>query len=418
MDLASHISSSILDDSIIAFQQLYDQDKDINEIIINKAVPLLQSLIKSQQFSSIAGSISEDGFSAGIFFKDPIVDDSVLANIDFDYEMNVMEIPSLFKHCIVDTFPSGFLNVQVANETCQQLLYHRTCCKYDYCDCELNYVIVRHSQIVDKAGFLCPYRVKDFYLKNHSSIVGECEKARCFLALLLDMELNRIEVHVEHDVTKATYQRIYKGFVDGQLRITLTVDISIVFKLEWTVDTLLPWIKRKRLWPNIRILQREFESSWVIGKPPNSEKENKNTRSFRYSFGHLERAIIKLQSRRQRSTYYMAKSLYSKWVKPISEKLTSFLVKNTFFWVCEQYPPEHEFWDDSKEAIENSLKHIFLKMHGQLRECFMPYYFIAEVNVLDNISKSNCKRPHLLYSAYYQMYLGISLKTRAKLPIF
>jgi len=382
-----------LDDSVIAFQQLSDQDNEITEIIVSKIIPSFKSLVKQQKMSSLAGSIAEGGFSAGLFFKDPLVHGNILANGDIDYEMNVMEIPDTFKHCIVDRPQTGFLNVQVANKTCQHLLYHRTCCKYHYCNCEINYHWIRHhGQIVDKAGFLCSYQIKDFYLKNESSVVRECEKARTVLALLLDVRLKRISVQMEHNVTKATYQRRYKGFVDGQLKIMLTIDISLVFKLEWTVDAILPWIKRKRLWPNVNMLKREVESSWVIGKPANNEKQNRSTRSFRYSFSHLERAIIKLQSKRQRSTYYMAKSLYSKWVKPISEKLTSFLVKNTFFWVCEEYPPEHEFWEDSRTAIENSLKYLFSKMLTHLRECFMPYYFIRKVNVLENVSKSSCKK--------------------------
>ena len=57
-------------------------------------------------------------------------------------------------------------------------------------------------------------------------------------------------------------------------------------------------------------------------------------------------------------------------------------------WHCEEYPPDHEFWDDSSSGIINAVQNLFKKLLLAMEKEFLPYYFIPEINVFENIPKA------------------------------
>ena len=145
----------------------------------------------------------------------------------------------------------------------------------------------------------------------------------------------------------------------------------------------------------------------IISKPSDEELDNGETLEFRYSFAHLERALVTLRSREQTFVYLVFKVLYVKHVKPLStmmgaeadgdddhshQKLTSFLCKNTMLWICERFPPEHVMWANSFDGLTLALEHLFKEMHGCFETGNMPYFFDPQTNVIVSISKELQRR--------------------------
>ena len=116
---------------------------------------------------------------------------------------------------------------------------------------------------------------------------------------------------------------------------------------------------------------------------------------FQYSFAHIERRIISLQSDNQRLVFYIAKSIFYRWIKPINpDVITSFMLKNTMLWLCEEYGPENNIWGYFRETtkILNVARMLFDRILRQAKEHFMPYYFIPAMNVYESISSDLMKK--------------------------
>ena len=140
------------------------------------------------------------------------------------------------------------------------------------------------------------------------------------------------------NVTKATYLQKYFFYIRRKFYLFLSFDIAITIRLAWMSTYIKRWTKRKRLWPSLETLASELNTSFIIAKPSAEEKNNKLTKELRYSFSHIERKIISMQSNEQRVVYFISKTIFYGSLKPLDpEKVQSFLLKNTMLWFCLLY---------------------------------------------------------------------------------
>ena len=251
-------------------------------------------------------------------------------------------------------------------------------------------VIPTHRKInkdffIDNDGFLLPYKIKENIIKPGNKIsnkmLDELERKQ---ELLFNKLKTRIKLKYSNgQVTKATTQMLFELIEDSSV-LGLSLDIAAVLKLNHSSKYITNWSKRNRVWPDLKDLEEELSESYIIAKPSNEEKFNVRTREFRYSFSHIERKIVSLQSIEQRLTYYVAKIIFYQWLKPFDdEKLQSFFLKNTMLWICEEFPPHDKMWDYVN--VLNSTKYLYAKLLGYMKKRFMPYYFIPEVNVFGGL---------------------------------
>ena len=151
----------------------------------------------------------------------------------------------------------------------------------------------------------------------------------------------------------------------------LSTDIALIIQLDWQTKFIRRWIKRPKVWPNMHDLSTVTNVTYVISKTSHEEKNLTESTEFRYSFAHIERKIVSLQSKSQRLVYYIAKSIFNRWIKPIdSNVVTSFMLKNTMLWMCEKYSPENEIWGSEIETkkILNIISKLYSNLLKNLKE--------------------------------------------------
>ena len=228
------------------------------------------------------------------------------------------------------------------------------------------------------------YSVKETQRTSKAFTSVHCETA---ISLLLDVPSERVKVKQTRLVTKSTFEQTNEINLDGELKVIIHVDVPILIKLDWPCPYVEVWRRRQRLWPDLNLLSKELNISYLIAKTSRKEKTNRNTTEFKYSFTHIEHKIMSLLSQNQRTVFYTAKTMFKHWIKPYSDVyFPSFLVKNTMFWICEQSPPDDHLWHfESDEDFLSALRYFFTRLMGYLRSGFLPYYFITEVNLIEGI---------------------------------
>jgi hypothetical protein len=117
---------------------------------------------------------------------------------------------------------------------------------------------------------------------------------------------------------------------------------------------------------------------YLISKPSDAEKNNRDTTEFTYSFHHLETALAQLRSPQQQAVYMKYKSLIYKYIKPLDGDIPSFYGKTVMFWCQEEYPPEHKLWENDNTAVE----HLLDKLIVAVEEEELKYYLVPSFNVM------------------------------------
>ena len=303
--------------------------------------------------------------------------DNTLA-IDIDAELILAELPVSYKKCLSDIKP-GFLQFQVMHNDCN--FSERVAFSFDNTE----------TDFINKSGFLLPNKVKDYLLRTSMNKIknqmthSNIERLSRFLQTPVKV------VSFVENVTKATYLQQYYLYVEGKFYLQPSFDIATLFRLEWMSKYAERWTKRKRLWPSLETLASELNTTYIITKPSAEEKNNKLTKELRYSFSHIERKIISMQSNEQRVVYFISKTIFYGSLKPLDpEKVQSFLLKNTMLWLCEQYPPHHDMWHYTN--ILNVTVLLYKRLLGYLEQGFMPYYFIEEVNILSRLQLNTIRK--------------------------
>ena len=327
----------------------------------------------------LAGSLREGSFSTS-FFNTTKNNVNEVPSIDIDVGLKGSGfVDKKYQHCIVDIEnKTGFVFIKMRNET--EKIYLKEFIKsYNTLGDEI------FDTVLDKDGYLKTYKLKDHLRKAEKNL--RPRTWRLLVACLLDILLERIVVDQTRTVTKSTYEHTNTIYVDGQTKGIIHVDMSILMQLDWPCPYIKPWKKRQRLWPDLQLLKKELDTSYVIAKTSREEKNNKDAIEFKYSFSDVEYKIMSLLSSNQRTVFYTAKVVFKQWIKPYSETyLPSFLIKNIILWMCEQNPPDHSLWDfHSEDDFMRVLRYIFVKLKEHLKDGLLPYYFIPQINLIEGI---------------------------------
>ena len=325
----------------------------------------------------LAGSLREGSFSANFF--NAVKTYPQVPSIDIDVAITGSGfLDKKHRHWIKDIKnKTGFVHIKIEKET--EKVEWKEFLKYYTEDDQI------HKQTINKDGYVKTYTIKDHFRKRQRTF--RPRTCRLIIALFLDIPLRRVGVEQSRSVTKSTYEHTNNIIIDGQLRGIIHMDLPLLLQLDWPCPYYDAWRNRQRLWPDLELLSTELNISYLIAKTSRKEKNNTEATEFQYSFAYIENKIMSLLSSNQRTVFYTTKIIFKQWIKPYSEVyLPSFLVKNTMFWICEQTPADHHLWDFRTEKdFMNALRYLFIQLKGYLKDGFLPYYFIPQINLIEGI---------------------------------
>ena len=153
------------------------------------------------------------------------------------------------------------------------------------------------------------------------------------------------------------------------------------------------WITRHRLWPPQDIIQSIVDKGCQL--IPRSSPDGDIHSEWRLSFSNPEATLAQHRSKEQQQAYYLFKMFCYRYLKsvessePGGKQLSSYIIKTTMLWACEELPPEDPLW----ASLENSVQMLLFKLLGSLETGFLPHYFVPEINLLERVGhdvRSNC----------------------------
>ena len=353
-----------MDQKLTSVSHLVDSVKDSFQEIFGK--------LHTSGFS-LTGSLKQGGFSTNFFKAES--GNRKIPTLDIDIVVSGWSyIDKKHRHCIKDFNKTGFVRVEVTPSEAYWRMF--------FTSFSLNLELM--EGIINEMCYLKTYAVKELLILSKSL---RSTHHRLWLSVILDIPLRKVDVKQSRKVTKSTSEQTNEIYLDGELKGILHMDMSILFRLDWSCRYNEIWQKRKRLWPDVQMLSEELNISYLIAKTSREEKRNKNATEFKYSFSHIENKIMSLLSQNQRTVFYTVKAIFKLYVKPHSEVyLPSFLVKNTLLWICEQTPPDHPLWKcKTEQDFLNTLRHFFVRLMRNFKDGFLPYYFIPEINLIEGI---------------------------------
>ena len=337
----------------------------------------------------LAGSISEGSFAARLFQTDTDFPDLLHRELELDLEMTMFELGKEFKSVVreVDGKP-GFLRIniledgeiKVSNEVLNFFEAATT-------PTELQY-------FMDSEGYLLSNRIKAVY--NWEMFDGQLDHNLIKFTKMVASYITKTPIdHISNPsinskFTKATTTFGFDLYIRNQLRLKTSSDFAFVLKLNWPLNIYGDLLKR---WRNtsipVHLITQELNVGYIIAKPSNEDRSYLDSTEFRYSFAHIERKLIKLQSPAQRKVYLLFKSLLYSELKPIDpDHLSSYICKCTMFWFIEKHGP----WTNQIKSMTNVLKHLLRNLFEYFERKFMPYYFVPQINVLAHLSNETINK--------------------------
>ena len=360
------------------FKDIYKLDREISQRIKGLQDRLRHKRILEKKFEiKLAGSISEGGFAAR-FFK---------ANkqkaFELDIEFIFFQISKSHKYCIHEISEKpGFVRIKLTGN-CGNLTDSGRKTK-DHLE----------EVALCEEGYAKTFSLKEIWLDGLLDFSpNRLERAvrglQWSLAFVLNVPLSKITItNPYRKISKAVCEVAYDVEYANQ-KWTLSSDVSIVMRLDWKPRFLLNWEKRERSWPSNVSGKLVKKESFIIAKPSSAERDNVNTTEFRYSFGHVERKLVSLQTPIQRVVYLIFKSIFYKHILPLdSEKISSFLAKSIMLNTCEKIPSDDKtFWSSEPKTVRKVVLYLLSKLQEECIKGFLPYPFISEINILENFDK-------------------------------
>eukprot|EP00111_Clytia_hemisphaerica_P018800 TCONS_00055581-protein len=338
----------------------------------------------------LAGSISEGSFAARLFQADPDFPDFLHRELELDLEMTMFELSKEFKSLErqIEGKP-GFLrvnimeddNFKVSNEIINFFESKTTPTKLqDYINFE---------------GYLLSNRIKEEY--NLDMFDGKMDHNLIKFAKIAASYITKTPIkHISSPpftskFTKATTTFGFDIHIRNKLQLKTSSDFAFVLKLNWPLKSYGQLLKR---WRNTSIpvhsLVQELNVGYIIAKPSNKDRNDLNSTEFRYSFAHIERKLIKLQSIEQRKVYLIFKSLLYSDLKPIDpDNISSYICKCTMFWFIEKHGSS---WNNDPDSMLEALKQLLRNLLEYFERKFMPYYFVPQINVLAHLSNQTTNK--------------------------
>ena len=339
----------------------------------------------------LAGSISEGSFAARLFQTDTDFPDLLHRELELDLEMTMFEFGEEFKFYgrEIEEKP-GFLrinvlengHIKVSNEILNFFKSTTT--------------PTQLQDYIDSDGYVLSNRIKqEFTLDMFDGKVYKDHNLIKFAKIAASYITKTPFEHISSPpfnskFTKATTTFWFDLHIRNQLRLKTSSDFAFVLKLNWPMNIYEQLHKR---WQNTSIpvqsLTQELNVGYIIAKPSNEDRSYLNSTEFRYSFAHIERKLIKLQSPAQRQVYLMFKSLLYSELKPIDpDHPSSYICKCTMFWFIEK----HGSWKNEPKSMLYVLKQLLKNLLEYFERKFMPYYFVPQINVLAHLSNQTINK--------------------------
>ena len=368
------------------FEELYTYDETLCKNIESLTLEVLfvwNKLEKqqpaAQRNTRVAGSIVEGGGMARIFQKNTLFPDELNREAEADIEIIMAEIPYYMKHIVRDIQGKpGYVNVRAGQELLEQAK-------------EIGWKITATTRqemnnATSSQGWLKPYKVKEAALNRMPVTQETVKKLEPITADVLNKETEDVSITTTQVVTKSSIQSDIMISINALPFLKLSYDMATLLKLTWWPAVAQEWKSRDRNWPSLTEIEKISRLCYIINKPSPIEKDNKETVELRYSFTHVERDLVRMRSRHQNKVYLIFKIMFLKWIKPLDpERISSFVAKTIMFWACEEFPPDHEMWNEDLDSVLTSLSYLFLQTKEAFEKHNLPYFFIHTVNVIGSM---------------------------------
>ena len=322
----------------------------------------------------ITGSNSEGGAMSRLFKP---TDGHISRDMEIDTELMLLDIPVSHKNLVEDiSDKEGFVKVRFTDDILHNLILKGNweVKKEDY---------IKYIPFLFEDGYVRPYFLKE---KMRSALIwDDCSRNMLEDLLSGSTEKNVNLVMGPSKLTKATIESSFDIYVDKNYFSNWAWDVSTVFRINWWPDIAREWVFRKRNWPKKTFINEITKTAYLITKSSVEPSLEKDITELRYSFSHLERALVSRRSADQNYIYFIFKSMFYKWIKPIdSDIISSFFAKTVMFWVCEEFSPDNKMWQ--KCSCVQAINHLFRELLSALEKSHLPYYFIPSINVIENIT--------------------------------
>ena len=151
--------------------------------------------------------------------------------------------------------------------------------------------------------------------------------------------------------------------------------VNLEFMLQWAIrERKHGWPRAERIWKIMRMC------AYVV--PKSSKKLHHRHLEFRicHTFGEIE--LMKSLNETQIKLYVLLKEFFKSEFEPKHpDIITSYVLKNVVFWMCERTPPELFKLDLLLDRFSEALNYI----HDSVADGVIPNYFIPERNLLDGL---------------------------------
>ena len=293
----------------------------------------------------VTGSAQEGSMTARLF-KPSKTKDGLNREVEVDLQYILLEIPKDYKHFIEDIpGKDGFVKVRM-NKDALGFAAGKVGWKAD--PKEYEEILAQ----VSKNGYLKPYRFKEKILEN-IDVPNRDSEIQLILSAALDIEFDRIKLSRPHeDITKSLVGSYLDILIDSEVQLRVSWNVATVMKLNWWPSVANEWIERERKWPSIDSTTNLTHFSYITM----NISPDKDSTELRYSFAHIERALITKRSSHQAFVYLVFKSMFYRWIKPFdSNMIESYIAKTIMLWTCEKYPPSHPLWSGNSNNTNSNI---------------------------------------------------------------
>ncbi|XP_047139869.1 nucleotidyltransferase MB21D2 isoform X2 [Hydra vulgaris] len=328
----------------------------------------------------MSGSYSEGAFLARFFKQNNDFEDGLNRELEVDIEFTIVKLSTDLKSHIED-FPQkvGYVKVSATADMFMTSNVAWDISKKD---------VLENLPKVCLNGYAQPFKIKKL-IQRYSNFDDDPRRQDLFkliMGAILRKNPSEVSLKTAGAVTNASYATSFIVQVGDKNILFGTYELVPLLEISWWPDIAAEWKNRQRNWPNEETINELTKTCFIIAKPPQSERDDLESISWRYSFSNIERKLISMRSPQQSLVYLIFKSMFYKWLKPINTaQIHSFYAKNIMLKVCENFPPENEMWNESYGATKKALIYLFLQLYEAFENCNLTYYFLNNINVIESV---------------------------------
>lgn len=357
------------------YKHLQEIDEKLSEITRHHINVIMQGIGWRNRAlhasSRIAGSTTEGGMTARIFYPNQKHGGKINKEIETDVELVYCEFPIECKNRIEDIEGKpGYLRMRFDEKTLNLIekKEHRK----------------KAREAMTEDGYISSNKLKKTFCE-HSMYDGTV--LQLIMCAALNLDPDNVEFKKSSDtLTKASVETSVAMYIDEEYKGSASWDVVISVKIPWWPSVAQEWVTRHRKWPKKDVIAELTQHGFMITKSSDEEMENDDTIENRYSFSHVEIQLTEKYSRQQKLVYLVFKSMIYRWLKPIDpDRVSSFLGKTIMCWMVEENPPEDSYWDEDDETLLFIVRTMFQRLLDALLKGILQYYFIPSINIIEKM---------------------------------